>query len=181
MIKAHERDWNPSPDFHILFLPRSGSHMLVDALNSHPEIDCTHSDQGHHGKGNLKGHAQCVVDKNIKKAIILTRNSKDRTDSFFTDIANVAGTNHVYKPGVVIHRNRPEKAQNRYKSQSIKNEDFFERAVKVEQHLVVDYYDLTENKDIREIPEKWSHAICDFLGVEKRMLTTRLHKPKVIG
>lgn len=172
-------DWNHSPDFHVLFLPRSGSHMLVDALNSHPAIDCTHSDQGHHGEGNLKGHAQCVVNSKIKMAIVLTRNSKDRMDSFFTNIAEVAGDNHTKKP-IKVKRQYPEKAENRYRNQEIKNIKFREAASKLPNTLFLDYDDITGNQDIREIPKTYSHAICDFLGVERRILKTIFVKPQVV-
>lgn len=173
-------DWNMKPDFHILFLPRSGSHMLVNALNSHPELDVTHSDQGHHGKGNLKGHAQCVVNDDVKKAIILIRNSKDRTNSFFTNLAEKTGSNHSRVP-VEVERRYPDKAANRYKNQEIKNKRFFESVSKIKDALLISYEDLTENKSITEFPEEYSFKICDFLGIERRILVTELVKPTVIG
>ena len=102
-------------------------------------------------------------------------------DSFFTNIAEVAGSNHVYEPGVEVERKYPEKAENRYKNQEIKNKHFFEKASKIDNTLHIRYEDITDNNDIREIPEKYSNQICDFLGVERRILITELHKPKVIN
>lgn len=172
-------DWNDNPDFYLLFLPRSGSHMLVDALNSHPDLDVSHSDQGHGGQGHIKGHAQCVVDPKIKKAIILTRNSVDRMNSFFTNIAEVAGSNHTKKP-IEIERKTPEKAENRYKNQQIKGEVFAEKAGKIEKILFLSYEELTGDQDIRQIPEEYGRKICEFLGVPYLPLTTQFHKPKVV-
>ena len=174
-------DWNDNPDFYLLFLPRSGSHMLVSALNSHPQIDCSHSDQGHSGDGDVKGHAQCCVTGDIKKAIVLTRNSKDRMDSFFTDLAEKTGDNHVYKPGVKTQRKYAEKCENRYLSQKKKGEYFLTLAEKIPDILVLKYEDLTKDKDIREIPEKYARQICDFLDVSQLPLTTKLYKPEVVN
>lgn len=172
-------DWNISPDFHLLFLPRSGSHMLVNALNSHPDLDCSHSDQGHRGKGPVKGHAQCVIDSSIKKAIVLTRNSKDRVDSMFTDMAQRIGDNHT-KEELTVKRLRPEKAENRYVSKEAKYQIWLKDAAEVENTLFVAYEDITGNQSITEIPEDIGRQICAFLGVEYQTLTTEYKKPKVI-
>lgn len=174
-------DQNVDPYFYLLFLPRSGSHMLVSALNSHPQIDCSHSDQGHSGNGDVKGHAQCCVNGGIKKAIVLTRNSKDQMDSFFTDIADVVNDNHVYQPGVKINRRYCAKAENRYLSQKKKGEYFQTLAQKIPETLFLSYEEMTENKDIREIPEKFAKQICDFLDIDQLPLTTKLYKPEVVN
>ena len=150
--------------------------MLVDALNSHPDIDCTHSDQGHHGKGHLKGHAQCVVEGN--KAIVLTRNHVDRMLSFQTTLAEQIKDNHIKQP-IKVKRTRLEKAENRYKNQKIKGELFKERAKKLPNTLFIPYEELTQNKDIREIPHDWALKICNFLEIPYHPLKTRFYKPEV--
>ncbi|MBT8448826.1 MAG: hypothetical protein KJO69_04005 [Gammaproteobacteria bacterium] len=171
------KDWNLDPDFHVIFLPRSGSHMLVNALNHHPEIDCSHSDQGHSGYGDLKGHAQCTVE-GVKKALILTRNADDRVKSFFTSLAKDTGDNHSTVP-VEVERMDYHKAKGRFKSQRIKGDKFLERVKGIPERLEIPYEEITGDRDIREIPEEWSYRICDFLGVKRMVLKTDLHKPVV--
>ena len=172
-------DWNEDCDFHVLFLPRSGSHMLVDALNSHPEIDCSHSDQGHHGSGDLKGHARCCLFGDERKVILLTRNAKDRTESFFTDIADVCGSNHTKKP-LEVHRRYPGKVENRFKSMEIKNQAFFDKIIDLGQVLHLRYEDLTEGGEMDLIPEKYRDLICDFLDIERLDMNTSFRKPVVV-
>ena len=166
-------------DFYLLFLPRSGSHMLVDALNSHPELDCSHTDGGHVGKGDIKGHARTSVTRHVKKALVLTRNSKGRMDSLCTDILEQFGSNHIYSPAQ-IHRKHPERAQSRYEINAIRGQKFKESCGKLPETLFLSYEELTGDKEIRKIPEKWANRICDFLGVSRKELTTSLCKPTVI-
>ena len=160
-------------DFFVLFLPRSGSHMLVDALNSHPEIDCTHVDGGAGGKGGMKGHAQCNTT-NVTKAIVLIRNGRDRALSSYTSLVP---ENHVYQPTTVRRTFCPEAV---IRKQEEKTRRWLQDVRKLDNRLEIHYEDLTGNRDIREIPQGYSHKICDFLGIERRILKTKLYKPRVI-
>ena len=173
-------EWNQNPDFHVLFLPRSGSHMLVDALNGHPSIDCSHIDLGHAGEGELKGHARCSVKGDEKKVILLTRNAMDRAESHTTDILAVLGDNHTKESGVEIHRKHPDRAITRFRGMESKGQKFFDEVIKLDNVLHLRYEDLTENKEMIEIPHKYSKLICDFLDIKQLPLTTSFRKPRVV-
>lgn len=132
-------------DFYLLFLPRSGSHMLVSALNSHPEISCEHRDEDVEiSEGKIKGRAMKFLqaNQNKKKVIYLTRNKADRLKS-------------LKKMG--LSESSTEKMQ---ETQRKSLRDYIE----------ISYEEITGNKNITEIPDKFSHAICEYLGVEKRIL-----------
>lgn len=171
-------DWNKNPDFHILFLPRSGSHMLVSALNSHPDIDCTHSDQGHHGRGFIKGHAHTVPEHASGKVIVLVRNSVDRMKSFYTTMPDQIKDNHTYEP-LTVQRKDIHKIDRQIEKAIAKTDKWLERCKELHDVLYVSYEDLTGGKDVRVIEQKWTNLICDHIGVLRLPLTTKLHKPTV--
>lgn len=143
-----------SAPFFILFLPRSGSHMLVSALNSHPEINCDHLDRDIEiSEGQVKGDTVKYLPRhNLRKVIYLRRNHEDRIKS-------------LKKLGIERTLDH-EKRQEQRHINSLKNV----------YHLTLNYEDLTQNENIKEIPEKYSNLICDFLNVERMILKTNYRK-----
>lgn len=126
--------------------------MLVSALNSHPEISCEHRDEDVEvSNGRIRGRAMKFLqtNQNKKKVIYLTRNDGDRLRSL-----KVMGLTEANTEG-------KKKAQR----ESLKD------------YIEISYEELTGNQNIKEIPEKYSHMICDYLDVEKRILETTYIKP----
>ncbi len=48
-------------------------------------------------------------------------------------------------------------------------------------HILLDYDEITGGRDIREIPEVIGRSICEFLGVEYHVMTTKFYKPQRVA
>lgn len=165
--------------FHILFLARSGSHMLVDALNHHPKLDVRHQDGGHRGFGPIKGIALTSMggEPTVDRVIVLSRNPVDRLLSDCTDLPG----KHTLVP-VEVHRTNARNwpTQQKIHQQNVRCKRLMFDADKYEKRLFLSYEDLTGNVDIREIPEVYARLICEFLEVEYAPMPTRYYKPTVV-
>jgi hypothetical protein len=179
MITNKWKDGNPY--FHVLFLARSGSHMLVNALNHHPQLNVTHVDNHHHGKGNVLGHATNVPRPDgIKKAILLTRNQTDRLLSMRTSLKSNGEIGYHTKEPIKVHRTKQGISTKHSETQHKRDVRLRAGAARYADVLEISYEELTGNKDIREIPREWAIKICDFLGIEYHPMPIDFYKPEVI-
>lgn len=173
--------------FYILTKPRSGSHMLASALDSHPDIQC-HGEAVYMprmesakwlGKnpGRVEGWIaqydmfgpKSVPRLNINtpdKIIILTRDHTRRIPHKVTHAHYVIPSIEQYEPDCSYA--------------PVDYSPLFELA-KHKPTLVLSYDDMTGNKDIRKLPQEYSDMVCDFLEVERAELTTRFYKPRVVN
>lgn len=170
----------PEYDFHIVFLPRSGSHMLVSALNSHPMLDVSHIDHGHHGKGPIKGHCSTLAQyEKAPKCIFLMRDSYNVCLSRKTTLPTKQDIGaHTLEP-VVIEPPRQVITEEMVARQDQRRDELLEKAMRYDKLLIVEYESLTGNKDIRQIPKHWAKVLCDFLEVETCELSTPFYKPEI--
>lgn len=169
-------------DFVILTLPRSGSHMLASALDGHSQIQCFaeawREKPRYEWLGGIKKsvvgttvfprYAQEIVPTS-GKAIVLTRRPEDR--------ASTEQKIETLVPLTVDSRDIG----------TLDCIDVFEReadallkTAKDFTCLYLDYSDLTEDKDCREIPEWYARQICEFLGVNYEPLRPKFYKPQRI-
>lgn len=174
-------------DFYILALPRSGSHMLASALDSHPDICCAgeiwRSKPLYDWLGSAAGRICGAIATfgpggfelpSTAKIICLTRNTPDRVKSY----KNRDGL-HWMEPTVlpakeVVLDEATLAAREQYAKDLLL---FAEKS----QRIVLDYDEITGGKDIREIPEAIGRQLCDFLGVEYHAMTPRFYKPKRVA
>jgi hypothetical protein len=168
-----------SYDFFIKTVAGSGSHMLMSALNSHPDINCLDEtgprnlpekpDDGR--KHGAIIHGIAIIEVPL---LVLVRDPVAIARRF-TNL-NKTGKHFFYEPGVEINYTEAEVpyAEQRYKH-------ILEMQREVMSHpapkLVMQYEDLTQDKDTRVLPN--SREICEFLGVEVRDLVPETYKPVV--
>jgi len=166
-------------DFYIMSMPRSGSHMLASALDGHSCISC----QGEHqypwlgiqkGKivhGALTGPKHRVSVQH--KIICLTRDSRDCVCSLQR---RASGQLHFLEPTEIKEVGIVDEADVQY-FDSMK--EYMLDLFKAHERLVLDYSEITDNKDCREIPESIGKRICDFLGVVYEPLKPKFYKPRI--
>jgi hypothetical protein len=188
-------------DFIILFGVRSGSHMLGDALNSHPQIAC---------KGERE--ADVVVDKeptdktvngrllqyatydnkinkgkkgfpSTRRIILLVRDPKQRALSHMMNHEdNTKNRNnhlaHFYGGEKPQHFKLDPKQHLRLTRKFRKADKSWINTLKKSKYpyLIVNYEDLTGGKEIDEIPREKAQKILNFLGLPYRPLKTKLKK-----
>lgn len=128
--------------------------MLVSALNSHPNISCQHQDNDVKvSDGKVKGNAVKFLVKNEPgKIIYLKRNINDRVKS-------------LEKMG------RPSFTSKQYRH--MQRHTIF---LKGRKHIELSYEELTGNRNISQIPEKYANQICDYLEVKRHPLITSYDK-----
>ena len=173
-------------DFAILTIPRSGSHMLASALNSHPDIKCGAEynapakielpDSG----GKIEG---CIVhwynlERNPKlldgvKIIVLIRNPVEIAKSWQKGYAMGKSAGHYLEP-TTFNGAIPEPEKSVIETIKDRQLKLLEYA-KDREVLRLDYEKLTGNKDIREIEN--SKEICKFLNVKNKKLNPLTYKP----
>lgn len=156
--------------------------MLVNALNTHPDLNVTHVDGGEGGGGSIRGHALTNLHghkPNVSKAIVLTRNPRDRLLSYRTDLSHNGMTAYHSLEPVTVHRTGAI-TQGKVDRQGERDRRLLQDSMKYERVLRISYEELTGNHDIRCLPEAYGRKICSFIGVEYRELITKYHKPEVI-
>ncbi len=177
-------------DFIILSLPRSGSHMLASALDSHPEIQC----QGEYemiekfplgrNEAPIKG---CIVQayhiqRNIAppdlvtaKLIYLYRPVREIVFSRF--YGSPLGVNSEQWLTPVLR----DKTQ--YDTSQDVIVDLMQQRIDLgaflrnKDHLKVTYRDLCHDKDVRSLDRVTALRICDFLNIPNCVLVPMTHKP----
>src|SRR5574343_1331919 len=172
-------------DFIILTLPRSGSHMLASALDSHPQISCEgeiwRADKRYpflgavrkqvHG-GILMYGVKHYVDLLGKKIICLLRDHDERLRSLQN-----TGILHFLETTVVDKKSDME-IEHVVKEQAANRNSELLRFATDNGALVLHYEDITEGKDVREISASIVAEICEFLGVNMAPMKTLFFKPK---
>lgn len=172
-------------DFYILTIPRSGSHMLASALDSHPEISCRGEFEKETmypwlGSADKRVNGQIISPYRLfggvgsqTKMICLTRDYHDIAESS----CKACNPLHHFEPAVVKRQSvqiSPE-VYTRYQNAQA---DLL-KAVKRFPHIVVDYNEITNGEDTRLIPERTGRLLCDFLCVTYSVMSPRVYKPKV--
>lgn len=172
-------------DFLIVTPVRSGTNMLMFALDSHPDIQMLGSlgvnnnymtRYSHSGKilGAAKSRVPMIEgydDDIIIKCITINRNPYDMAAS----LLNSGLEHHFEKPGPVVLRSIPSEEEIQV-CVSMKNR--IQDWVKAQpDHLILDYTELTGDGHIDEFSEQDSHRICDFLEVDRRILKCSTFKP----
>lgn len=168
-------------DFYILFLVRSGSHMLASALDSHPEIQCKAEAWRPEPKYPWLGAVEKRVsgttmlphkipDNPPNKAIVLTRRWQDRVQS-------VAKPLHHMEPASIEVRGMSVQELMEQEEDALMRDAGLMEAASRFDCLFVDYDEMTNNEDCRELPEPIGRRICDFLGVGYAPLRPAFYKP----
>lgn len=183
-------------DFAILSLPRSGSHMLASALDSHPEIQC----QGEYGMtekfplgrrpGRIKG---CIVQGyHISRHIAPPWIRNSRIIVLTRSLLAIAKSLHYNTMNGSTYDQHLEPVQ-RGPQRSTPSPDTIRR-LEAEQEAIahflefanpnallhVEYRLLCGDKDARAIRWEQAHRICDFLGVERLPMRPLTHKPSAL-
>ena len=179
-------------DFAILSLPRSGSHMLASALDSHPAIKCvgeynTYPEkfpiglrsgaiegcivQGYHISGNI---APGWLPK--AKLILLNRPIPEILYSLYKGHAAGGNYSQYLKPtdrSEDIHYPIRE----RHWAYLEEMRDIVKQYVEGREHMTVSYQSMCKGSDARAIRWEVAHQLCDFLGVARQPLRPVTHKP----
>jgi len=169
-------------DWIIASLPRSGTHMLGFALDSHPDLQCVgepgsprYQDRWSHS-GRLRGAIimQPFLEQHLDtpRIIALVRPLPDLLDAASRHDAPL----HVFEPGQVAKAKPVRDATiRRLTRQWVALIDALS-ALPRDQVLWLDYQQLTGGHDIRVLPD--SKRVQQFLGVEPRVLTVPTYKPR---
>jgi hypothetical protein len=172
-------------DFYILTFPRTGSHMLASALDSHPDINCVgevwrdkplYDWLGSGGKvnGGIIQPSQARSLPESTKMICLTRNPQDIAISYLSK----KKTLHAMGPSLLPATELPScDLVGEQESRQL----FLRESAKRYPHIVVDYNEITNGQDIREIPESIGRHICKFLNVEYHIMTPKFYKPQRVA
>jgi len=157
--------------------------MLASALDSHPDIQCRGEKGQRHDYqdwlGTKPGEVSgCITHFNAYK---FTRENTKITDVdkvivLLRDISKrkgYKGKSHYCEPATAQHVKGV-----RY--------DYVSPLplLNLSRHsdrLVLHYELLTNNEDMREIPEKFAREICEFLGVDYHPLKPAFYKPSLEG
>lgn len=172
----------------VIFTPgRAGSHLLASLLNSHPDIAC----EGEFGRpdtlidpadlsGSVRGCILSFAQRNILikwnpgKVIYMTRSPVLGAESYAKNVvrykARKAGEEYDPEP----HITGNERLSTIRKLKSFHKVS--RKILKVFNHLEVSYEELTDNVNISVMPSVMSDRVCDFLGVQRKELTTELVK-----
>ena len=177
-------------DFAILSLPRSGSHMLASALDSHPNIRCTGEYEMiekfpiGRSPGRIEG---CIIqsyhiDQNIApkwldtaKIILLNRSFEDIAKSqYFNDEFGRTSTQFTVptKRTGIVHHVPDERLRYLTDQRAI-----LLNYIDGREYLQVSYQSLCRGADARTIRWEVSHLLCDFLDVTYQPLRPATHKP----
>lgn len=154
--------------FVVLGLPRSGTHMLASAINSHPDVVCRMEDE-QPVFADIAGRVWTKLEEvpPADKYIVIHRPFKDRMRSF-----RYTGYSHRLTPGP-----RPEEPM--FSHIGIEDEGNQLRLIAITLGaLQLEYNELTGNSDCRALSVAWSNVICDFLGVYHKVLCPLTHKPQ---
>ena len=175
-------------DFLILTAGRAGSHLLASFLNSHPDVAC----EGEIGKedsliargslsGDLKGcilpYAQRDLLKKYAsaKVIHMWRDPDRGAYSYQANIiryrARMRGEPYVFAPALNTHQLRS--AARRLRA----IHDHCRKLLVNRPYLNVSYEELSDGGNaVDRMPNKSRAAVCDFLGIKNRVLSTEMLK-----
>ena len=170
-------------DFIVLAQPRSGTHMLAFALDSHPDINMRGEVQFNayvdkwSGSGKIKGGICPSYGLNFaeaNKAIVLTRDHILRRDSGRINIRNQVL--HYFEPCSLVAETQPV-----YDNVcDIENQKtLLEAADSFNDKIILSYEDITKEMDGLSLSNHHSKLICDFLGVPVRRLVTKTYKAEI--
>ena len=154
-------------NFLIVGLPRSGTHMLATALDSHPDIQCRCED-GQPLYGDVTGRVFTRLTNlpPAEKYIVITRPWEERMQSWSTN-----GTEHLHEKRFANYL--------RGRTDSLPRCDHKLIQFAMVNHAYrVSYSDLTDGADTRQLPSGICGELCDFLGVDYHPMTPRTYKPK---
>ena len=170
-------------DFVIFTLPKSGSHMLASALDSHPDINCGGEvfrkrplydwlGSGAGIKGGIVNLFKSGIITDKHKVIVLTRDAlgvaKSGTSALSTGELHAMDANTTKKQMRISSVSKGTQDRcNRLLVEARKHKDVFQ----------VSYEEMTCNKNIDVIPTEISYKICDFLGVKRAELRPVFKKP----
>jgi len=176
-------------DFIILSLPRSGSHMLASALDSHPEISCEGEyemiDKIPIGHTRKQIHGCIVQAYHIRREIApisiptkIIRIKRPLVQIVASRFLNsIDGTNSdqhtepVKKEG--ISHTLKFKVWNDLLHDSLALDEF----TASNPALTVSYNDMCKGKDARKIEHETALRICDYLEVTRAPLIPATYKP----
>lgn len=164
--------------FCILTYPRTGSHMLASALDSHPDIQCK-GEVGMEKYPELMGAHEarvqgCIVQnfqlkqvdvRAFDKIIVLLRDTSVRTE--------YRGV-HFLEPTTVNRSIRDASME-----KPVVDHYPILAAAMLRENLILSYEKITGNCDIREIPDPFMRQICSFLGVDPHPLRPIFYKPAI--
>lgn len=185
-----------SYDYIIYCRPRSGSHLLATLLNSHPDIACFGEtcDEGLEELRNTRGKIEGAIyfyhqERNLskeRKIIHLTRKPID-----------IATSEYIFNFTDRKKEDSPFRPENLYKERKIKqslDSNFIakkaeqisnitiaekEKMKNMSNVLEISYEEMTDNQNIEILKQNIADKILDFLGVEKRQLSTKLIKAEL--
>lgn len=187
-------------DFMILATPRSGSHMLATALDSHPEIQMVIELQqyfpGHSQTKPLPRKTKPIMGALIHvnafdgippewradKLLVLTRRDNARLKS--GELMAQTNQGHFYQPETItLNRDNLVSAPSAAELACVGprvNAQLQRHLAGPERKMMLTYEQLTQDIHIDVIPEPFSSDICSFIGARSMLLHPKVHKPTVI-
>jgi hypothetical protein len=180
-------------DFIIYCEKRTGSHLLSNLLDNHPEITCQFRELAINNrkivtprKGKIKGGIihyheldRAMQFIQFKKVIHLVRNMKQVLNSYIATFYTKESIGHYARESILPNKPKLEvdtKLRRKInKELSGRRADSFKKLVEYPT-LLVGYGMLSENKDVEEVDNQTTKAILKFLGASEAKLTTRLRK-----
>lgn len=164
-------------------LPRSGTRMVCHALHQHPQVWCSHEflNKAASTKRWINDTSKELLSTDKYKAIAHGQVYDISLGMLFSDVPKIFLKRSSYLPGTSeINLRRLSYGRRDINWSWIAN-DVAERGRKSEllEHfadLVIDYDDITDGKEIEEIPEHIGRLLCDFLEVDYHPLVTPQRK-----
>lgn len=181
-------------DFIILSLPRSGSHMLASALDSHPEIQCS----GEYGMKekfplgrNPKRVKGCIIQGyHILREIAPKWIYAVKVIYLYRPVDEIAKSLHYLSPSGQSYDQHLHPAARTEKLYWEVDKETRNRLNSEQQALIdclakcdypdvltTSYQSLCKGKDARTLRWEQTHRILDFLKVERMPLKPLTHKP----
>ena len=165
-------------EFCILTRPRSGSHMLASALDSHPQIQCK-GEYGMEKYSRLMGREVHDISGHIVQDFMLPEIDLKQFDKIILLLRDLS----LRKEYRGLHWLEPAQVK-----RSIRDHGDTPKtdhtalyvATTGMDRLIINYDDMTGGHDIRELPYKEGSAICAFLGTDYFPMKPIFYKPTVI-
>ena len=177
-------------DYIIVCNSRSGSHLLCTLLNSHSKIACTgETDEEMDELKNAQGeNIGCIVFnrlflrgrwKETNKIIHLTRDPLKMAISRY--VFNHTSSRPRHSTELIDIRCNLDMNAIKKDAKMITEEEIeIRRILKNCNSIEVSYEEMTNDKNIKELNQKITKKLLDFIDVEYETLTTNLVKPKHI-
>ena len=182
-------------DFIILSLPRSGSHMLASALDSHPDIQCAGeyemTEKFPLGRTEKRVKGCIIQGYHILRQIAPEWVNDVKIIRLMRPLDAIARSLHYGSPTGACYEQHLEPVERDFTrgyyppTQSTKlrlNAEAaaihaFLNARGHERLLTVTYHGLCGSKDAEAIRWEQAHRICDFLEVDRHPLIPKTRKP----